>query len=166
MYIQDHMHRLAQSFKWGFLFDRIVETLCRYEIKQELTEKDKKTLDESVSFIEMVLNGGKQITTGIYQTNALESLMLYNKSLSVILSMSDLTTEINVAEIEEMLKELKNDLQKIVKGEQITSEKVKRIKEFFNMLRMTTLDESATIINGFYESRSPDKWELAPKISS
>lgn len=166
MYLQDHMHRLAQSFKWGFLFDRIVETLSRYEIKQELTEKEKKTLDEGVSFIEMVLNGGKQITTGIYQTNALESLMLYNKSLSVILSTLDLTVEIDVAEIEKMLAELKKDLQEIVKGGQISSEKVKRIKEFFDVLRKTTLDESATIINGFYESRSPDKWELTPKISS
>ncbi|MGB9622368.1 MAG: hypothetical protein ACPL07_00855 [Candidatus Bathyarchaeia archaeon] len=131
-----------------------------------MTEKERKTLDEGVSFIEMVLNGGKQITTGIYQTNALESLTLYNKSLSVILNMSDLTAEINMAGIEEMLAELKNDLQKIVKGEQISPEKVKRIKEFFNMLRITTLDESATIINGFYESRSPDRWELTPKISS
>ena len=158
------MHRLLHSFKWGFTSDRIAEALSKYDVKGvRLSEEERKALNEGVSFIAMVLDGRKQIITGIYQSNALESLMIYNKSLSIVLDMPDLPAEINASKIEEIFKDLRNNLAKMIDGAQVSPEEVDRIKRFFNLLREATLDDSTTIMNGFYESRGSDKWESTPE---
>jgi hypothetical protein len=46
------------------------------------------------------------------------------------------------------------------KGGRLSLEEVERTKKFFNMLREATLDDSTTIMNGFYESRGSKKWGL------
>jgi hypothetical protein len=161
MYVQNNMHRLVHSFKWGFLFDRIARALSGYETKDgKASEEEKKIILEGASFIDMVLNGGKQISTGVYQSNALESLMLYNKSLSIVLDMPDLPSEIDIAKIEGIFEELKSNLLEMGKGGCLSLEEVGRTKKFFNMLREATLDDSTTIMNGFYESRGSKKWGL------
>jgi hypothetical protein len=164
MYLQNNMHRLLNSFKWGFTSDRIAEALSKYNVKgRRLSEEDRKVLNEGVAFIVMVLNGRKQITAGVYQSNALESLMIYNKSLSIVLDMPDLPAEINSSKIEEIFVDIRNNLVKMIDGAQVSSKEVDRIKKFFNMLREATLDDSTSIMNGFYESRGSGKWESIPE---
>ena len=55
MYLREGMYRLVDSFRLGFLSDRIVEALCKYEKNDaEVSKKEKAVLDEGVSLIEKV----------------------------------------------------------------------------------------------------------------
>lgn len=164
MYLQNEMGRLEYSFRFGFLSDRIAESLSKYEKEaKKLSQDDKKTLEEGISFFEMVLKGKAQITTGVYESNALESLMTYNRSLSIVLDMPDISKEISVKRIEEIFGELKGNLCKIVEGKSVSPPEIRRTKSFFDCLREATLNDSTTIINGLYESRRSDRWELPPE---
>jgi len=161
MHLQNEMSRLEYSFRFGFLSDRIVESLSKYEKETtKLPEDDKKVLGEGISFFEMVLKGKEQITTGVYESNALESLMTYNRSLSIVLDMPDLPKEMNAEKIEEIFEELKESLCKIVEGKKVSPLEIRKTRSFFNCLRESTLNDSTTIINGLYESRRSDRWEL------
>jgi len=161
MYLQNEMGRLEYSFRFGFLSDRIVESLSKYEKEAaKMSQDDEKVLREGISFFEMVLKGKEQITTGVYESNALESLMTYNRSLSIVLDMPDLPKEINAKKIEEIFGELKENLCKIVEGKKVSPLEICKTKNFFNYLRESTLNDSTTIINGLYESRRSDRWEL------
>jgi len=164
MYLQESMHRLVDSFKLGFLSDRITKALSKYEENGgRVSSDEEKILNEGVSLVEMVLSGRKQITTGTYESNALESLMIYNKSLSIVLDMPNLPSEINAAEIEKIFNDLKNNLARMAAGERVSAEEVRKTKIFFDIFRKATLDDSTTIINGLYESRSSLEWELPPE---
>jgi len=161
MYPQDHLYRIVNSFKWGFFSDRIVGALTEYENKGRISGEGLGTLEEGISFIDMILSGGKQITDGIQVSNALESLMVYNKSLSIILDMPDLPEPINTKKIQEIFEGLKDNLIQISRGNSISVKKVAKTKSFFNCLREKTLEDSTVIMNGLYESRRSDKWQLA-----
>src|SRR5271157_2232169 len=103
MYLQNKMSRLEYSFRFGFLSDRIVETLSRYEKEgSKVSKDDKKVLNEAISFFDTVLKGKEQITTGVYGSNSLESLMTYNRSVSIILDMPNLPKEIDAKKIEKI----------------------------------------------------------------
>ena len=155
------MLRLVVSFRLGFLSDRVVEALCKYEKNDaEVSKKEKAILNEGVSLIGKVLNGRRQMSTGVYEKNALESIMIYNKSVSVVLDTPDLAREVNVEKIEEIFVDLKNSLAGMARGEKISTEKFERTKSFFNYLRKETLDDGTEIINGVYASRRSGKWEL------
>jgi hypothetical protein len=160
MYLQREMSRLEYSFKFGFLSDRIVESLSKYEkTTEKLSQNDKKVLSEGISFFEMVLKGKEQISTGIYESNALESLMTYNRSLSIVMDMPDLPKEISAKKIEEIFTEFKKSLQEIIEGEKVPLPEVRKTKTFFNCLREWTLSDSTTVLNGLYESRRSGRWE-------
>jgi len=155
------MYRLVDSFRLGFLSDRIVEALCKYEKNDaEVSKKEKAVLDEGVSLIEKVLNGRRQISTGVYEKNALESIMIYNKSVSIVLDIPEMAKEVSVEKIEQIFADLKNSLARMARGEKVSIEKIERTKSFFNYLRKETLDDGTDIINGVYESRRSGKWEL------
>jgi hypothetical protein len=163
MYLQEDLPRLVHSFEWGFLSDRLVESLSKYARTGTTTQDEKKVLEEGISFVDLILNGRKQITTGQYESNALESLIIYNKSVSIILDMPDLRAqEIDAREIEKIFEAFKTNLIQIVKGEQVSPQSIDKTKDFFNSLREATLDDGTSIINGLYESRSSKKWELIP----
>jgi hypothetical protein len=123
--------------------------------------EEKVALDEGIAFIDMILSGGKQITEGIVVSNALESLMLYNKSLPIVLDMPDLPEQIDAKTIERIFEELKDNLKHIRNSVLISNDKIVRTTGFFNSLREKTLEDSTVIMNGLYESRRSDKWELA-----
>jgi len=155
------MHRLVDSFRLGFLSDRIVEALSKYrENGTRISQDAKAVLSEGAFFIDQVLNGRKQITTGIYEKNALESIMIYNKSVSIVLDMPDIPAEINAEKIEKIFVDLKDSLVRMSRGEKVPSDKFEIAKSFFNYLREKTLTDSTTIMNGLYESRRSGRWEL------
>jgi hypothetical protein len=154
------MYRIVNSFRWGFLSDRIVKSLTSYRKNKRTLEEEKVALDEGIAFIDMILSGGKQITEGIVVRNSLESLMLYNKSLPIVLDMPNLPEQIDAKAIERIFEELKDNLKHICSGDQISDDKVVRTIAFFNALREKTLEDSTVIMNGLYESRRSDKWEL------
>lgn len=162
MYLRGNMHQLVYSFRWGFLSDRIVEVLSKYTTEDNITGDQKEVIAEGISFIEMTLSGRKQITTRTYESNALESIKIYNKSLSIVLEMPDLPSKVDIKEIEKTFKDLKHSLRQIIDGKPVSTKEIKRTKDFFNILRKVTLDDSATILNDLYESRSASPWGLIP----
>jgi uncharacterized protein related to proFAR isomerase len=155
------MNRIVNSFRWGFLSDRIVKSLTDFRKNKRISEEEKVALDEGIDFIDMILKGGKQITEGIVVSNALESLTLYNKSLPIVLDMPNLPQQINAKTIERIFEEFKDNLKQISNGVLISDDKLVTTTGFFNALREKTLEDSTAIMNGLYESRRSDKWELA-----
>jgi hypothetical protein len=160
MYLQNSMHRLLDSFKLGFTSDRIVSVLGKLEKENNVTENDKAVVEEGVGIIDLILQGKEQIETGQYGSNALESLKLYNKSVSVVLDMPETGGEISAKRIKEIFYKLKRELSKIADGKG-TKKEIENVKFFFDCLRTNTLDDSTTIMNDLNEPRSSHKWELA-----
>lgn len=164
MYLQNEISHLEYSFRFGFLSDRIVEAVAKYEKEgKNISKEIKDVFAEGVSFFDMVLRGKEQITTGMYGSNPLESLMTYNRSLSIILDMPDLSQEIDTNKIKAIFEEFKNNLEKMIAGKEVNAIEVTKTKDFFNCLRESTLSDSSDIINGLNESRRIDRWELHPE---
>jgi hypothetical protein len=157
------MHRLLDSFKLGFTSDRIVIVLEKIEKGEKIEESDKKVIEEGVGLIDLVLQGRDQMDTGQYGSNALESLKMYNRSLSIVIDMPEMGGEINPTQVKRIFAKLKEEMHKTAEGK-ATKGDIDNVKSFFNSLREATLDDSTTIMNGLNESRSRDKWELALEI--
>ncbi len=153
------MHSLVNSFNWGFLSDRIVEALSLYSQGKPLSKKQKEALEEGIAFFKTILSGRKQITTENFESNALESIKIYNKSISVILEMPEVPQRIDIQEIQNTLEKLENNLSSISQGKTIPSREIKKTLSFFQVLQKVTLDDSSTIMNDIYESRSGGQWE-------
>lgn len=160
MYLQNSMHRLLDSFKLGFTSDRIVSVLNKLEKENTVTVNDKAVVEEGVEIIDLILQGKEQIETGQYGSNALDSLKLYNKSLSIVLDMPETGGKISAKRIKEIFNKLKRELGKIADGKG-TKKEIEDVKSFFDCLRSITLDDSTTIMNDLNEPRSNFKWELA-----
>lgn len=160
MYLQNNMHHLLDSFKLGFTSDRIVSVLSKIEKGTPLTESDKEVIEEGVNLINLVLQGREQIDTGQYGSNALESLKMYNKSVSIVLEMPEMGGEISVTKVKRVFNSLREKTCKVAEGK-ATKNDIANVKFFFNSLREATLDDSTTIMNGLNDSRSRDRWELA-----
>jgi len=161
MYLTNGMNHLVDSFKIGFLSDRIVDALSKYapDSPQKIAAAEKSALSDGAFFLEKVLNGKRQMSTGAYEKNALESIMVYNKSVSIVLGIPDFSKKIDSKEIESIFKELRDNLNRITNGESVPKEEIEKITKFFHYLRKQTLDDSTAIMDGVYESRRINKWE-------
>jgi hypothetical protein len=158
------MHRLLDSFKLGFTSDRIALVLSKIQKNVKPSEPERKVVDEGIELINQILQGREQIDTGQFGSNSLDSLKLYNKSLNVILDTPEpFGEEINFKQIKGVFCKLRNSLEKIEEGK-ASEEEIKNAKFFFESLRMATLDDSTTIVNGLNESRSQEKWAYALEI--
>ncbi|MGD6807754.1 MAG: hypothetical protein ACQCN4_12450 [Candidatus Bathyarchaeia archaeon] len=164
MYLQKEMSHLEFAFRFGFLSDRLVEAIAKYEKEGKTIGKEVKAVfTEGVGFFDMVLKGKEQVTTGVYGSNPLESLMTYNRSLSIILDMPNIAEQMDANKIKVIFEEFKQNLERMAAGEQVNLVEVAKTKDFFNCLRESTLSDSSDIINGLDDSRRMDRWELHPE---
>lgn len=164
MYLEGNTHGLVNSFKWGFLSDNVVDALSRVSEGKEISEEQQESLKEGVSFIQTILSGREQVKTERYEANALESIKIYSKSLDILLEMPDLPRQVDMEEIENLFKNLRNTLCKILDGEHLDEMDVKKTLFFFHGLQKITLDDSSSILDEFNDSRSLGEWELSPGI--
>jgi hypothetical protein len=153
--------RIIYSFKWGFLSDRIVEIIKKYEIREKITDEDKITLGKANNLFEMIISGEKQANTGKFSMNALEDLKLYNRSKEIFDTtkffneLSDYVIDKKISEIMLAMQKTINDI--ISENENID---VKNVKNFFNSLQKLTVDEGRGLLEDLYEQRDSKKWGL------
>jgi len=162
--------RLAYSFRWGFIADRVVEILTRYTKGQFPSENEKELLEMARKIFHMILKGEEQASSGKFKMNSLDSIKIYNRSLSIFnteIFLSNISNISNISnsKMSEIISKMDSSIAKIINSE--TPEVDVEIEIlFFDLLRELTLEESEFILDGFYESRGIRKWSSLPKSIS
>ena len=148
--------RLAYSFRWGFIADRVVEILTRYKRGQFPSENDKEVLKMARKVLKMILKGEEQANSGRFRMNSLDAIKIYNRSLSIF-NTEKYLSNISNTKMSEIISKMDSSIAKILQSE--THEEDVEIEIlFFDLLRELTLEESQFILDGFYESRGIRKW--------
>jgi len=148
--------RLAFSLKWGFTSDRIVEILDKYRKGRLPTEEDKDVLKMARMLFDMILKGEEQANSGNFGMNFLESIKVYNRSISIINTREFLSIMSNES-MNEVIKNMDLSFDKIIKSEPLEGV-LNRELLFFDLMRELTLNETEDVIDGFYESKGMRKW--------
>ncbi|MFC1803401.1 hypothetical protein ACFL0D_05480 [Thermoproteota archaeon] len=156
--------KLVDSFRWGFLADRVFEILSLFQNDGILYEDDAHIIESAHDILMKILEGDEQVNSGIYSMNALEALKLYNRSIEIIYTQDfiSLLAKIKDPELKNIIKSMDEALLN-VKDKKKTEYLITTIK-FFDLLRDLTLDESNNMIKGIYNNRGLRKWSSMPEI--
>ena len=148
--------RLAFSLKWGFASDKIVDILKKYVEGTEPSDEDKEVLIMAQRLFDMILKGEEQANSGNYGMNFLESIKIYNRSMSII-NTREFISNISDESTRDIIINMNLSLDKIIKSEPF-DEALNRELLFFDLMRELTLNETEDVIDGFYESKGMRKW--------
>ena len=153
--------RIVSAFKWGFLSDRIVETIKKYKKTNSLSEDDREIINDARELLSNILKGEEQYNNGKYNLNALESFVIFNRSMNII-STDEFLTEISSfsadSGIGELVTKMDSTFNKLLESNKLSDDEITLSLIFFDMLRALTLDESQHVLNAYYENRGRRIW--------
>lgn len=137
------IHELDRAFKLGFFSDNVVRTLALYKERGRiLNNEDRSTqqLAKAYEFLELVEKGKEQVNTGMLQSNAIDSIGAYRRSLSVfICDRPDVDFQIYIDNI-------KNGINRILKSEDVEALQIETIERFFKTISEATLEETEKLL--------------------
>lgn len=133
---------LSEVVGEGFFADRVVDLL---EKRQTLASDDEKILREVLDFIEKAKKGKRQVESGRLGSDALDTIGAYHRAMRIITIHSieeGLTSPIRKA-FQEMLSQIKSEVQLTIRDKTVTPDSLKTTINFFRLIRQQTSSEAS-----------------------
>ncbi len=156
--VQYEILELGRAFKWGFFSDGVVRTIELYpsgEIPKN-KNKEKKLLTKAHEFLEMVEKGEQQVDTGRLQSNAVDSIGAYRRSLSAFIYHQP-----DNRDFKSYIESMKNSLSGMIKSEYVDPQQIEMIKQFFKVMSVSTFEETERLLE---KRKETPKWTLGSKM--
>ena len=131
---------MGESLEIGFLADMIVMALFR----EHLTDEDIHTLKRASEFIKRVKKG-RQINGGRLGSQAIESIVAYNRAIHVMRIQSTDEKEFK-EKFKENVERFETIIKKSIKQKRINKEESKELRNFFFRIGRRTLDDSSDFL--------------------
>jgi len=138
----NEMLNLSEVVGEGFFADRVVNLL---EKRQTLASDDEKLLREVLNFIAKAKKGKRQVESGRLSSDALDSIGAYHRAIRIITIHSieeGLTRPIRQA-FQEMLGQIKSEVQLTIKDKMINPDSIKTTTNFFKLVGQQTSSEAS-----------------------
>lgn len=150
---------LGRTFKWGFFSDSVVRTIDTYKSSGKIPKnksKDEKLLTKAHDFLEMVEKGEEQVNTGRLQSNAVDSIGAYRRSLSTFIYYHP-----DQEDFKSYIKSIKKSINNMIKSEYVDSQQIELTKRFFIAMSKSTFEETERLLEKRKES---PRWMLGSKM--
>lgn len=119
---------LSEILAEGFFADKVVDALTQHK---KMSEYEKEIFERVLKFIEKVEKGQQQVTTGRLSSDAVESIGAYYRAIVTLQAISKKTEEMTEAKLDELISEIKKEVESALRKKEIVPSELKNTYAFF-----------------------------------